>query len=104
MSLESLAIMNGHRKQAVEYSPSSEEFTIVGGGTFRGIFDRSAIDENKDKGNIKQKNLHARITVDSLPSGLTERTSKIKREGSSTELTFLFADLDDEGQVLLWLF
>ena len=32
MSQTTLDIMNGHKKQAVEYSPASEEFTIEGGG------------------------------------------------------------------------
>ena len=105
MSLETLAIMNNHRKEATENSPASEEFTIVGGDTFRGIFDRSAIDESEDKGHVLEKNIHARIMVDSKPTGLIERTSKITREGQSTpEYTFQFYDVDDEGQGLVWLY
>ena len=104
MSLTTLAIMNGHRKEAVENSPSSETFTIVGVGTFKGIFDESAIDESEDKGHVLEKNVHARITVDSIPSGLVERTSKVTREGDTKEYTFSFYDVDAEGQGLVWLF
>jgi hypothetical protein len=97
--------MNGHRKEAVENSPASEEFTIVGVGSFRGSWDRSAVDESEDKGRVKEKNIHARIMVNSVPSGLTERTSKITREGETTpEYIFSFYDVDDEGQGLIWLY
>lgn len=105
MSAETLAIMNGHRKQAVEYSPASEEFTIAGVGTFRGIFDKSAIDESEDGGHVEQKNIHTRIMVDSVPSGLVERVSKITREGEVLpEYTFSFYDVDEEGQGNVWMY
>jgi hypothetical protein len=107
MSLETLNIMNGHRKEATENSPASETFSIVGGvapdDTFKGIWDRSPFVENKDAGNVLQKNMHSRIMVNSRPVGLTPKTTKITREGSLIEYTFQRYLIDDEGQGLLWL-
>ena len=81
---------------------------MSGGGTFKGIFDNFHF-ENKDKddGNIIQKNLKPGIMVAVVPSGITERLSKIRREGWETgdrEYTFRMAGLDDEGIPILWLF
>lgn len=104
MSLTTLEIMNGHRKAAVENSPASEEFTIVEGGNFKGIFDESHIENNKDSGNVTQKKIKPRIMVDSLPEELVnqERISKIQRENGE-EYTYQFFGKDKEGIAIIWL-
>jgi hypothetical protein len=105
MSQSTLDIMNGHRKEAVENSPSSETFSIVGGElTFKGIFDRSPEADNKDKGNIQQKQLKPRIMVNSKPIGLTEHLTMITRENGIQTFKFSFYEIDDEGQGLVWLY
>jgi len=104
MSLDTLSILEYHREQAVENSPSSETFTIVGSGsTFKGIFDKSAVNESEDSGHVTEKNIHARIMVAKRPSGLTERSTKIVRENGIDTYTFSFYDIDEMGQGLLWM-
>ena len=102
MSLESIQAMREQRKSQVEDNPSAETFQIVGGETFKGTFDNSREEENKDKGNITQKKRNPAVMVDSMPSGLIERTSKIQRE-DGTEYTFWRVGKDDEGIPILWL-
>jgi hypothetical protein len=107
MSVETIDIMNEHRKNQIELSPSSEEFQIVGGSTFRGIFDRAHVENNKDGGNILQKNLTPVIMVPVKPAGLSENVSKIRRENyqvGDKEFTFKFIGLDEEGIPLIWLY
>ncbi len=104
MSEATLDIMRDHRTNQIELSPSSETFQIVGGSTFKGIFERSHLENNKDSGNVMQKKLTSRILVSTIPAGLTERVTKITREDPGKEFTFNFAGLDDEGIPILWLF
>lgn len=107
MSIEALDLMRDQRKLQIEQSPFSEEFQIVGGGSFRGIFDKSHEETNKDGGNIRQKNLSPAIMISDIPSGLIERASKIQREGWTTGdkiYTFRAYGKDEEGIPILWLF
>jgi hypothetical protein len=107
MSQTTLDITRRHRKAQTENSPFSEEFQIVGGGTFKGIFDRSHIEDEKDRGNVTQKQTNPMIQVAERPDGLTERTSKIRREGWTSgdkEYTFFFYGIDDEGVPVVWLY
>ena len=103
MSQETIDIMNKDRDNQFELSPSSEKFQIIGGSTFWGVFDRANFSENKDSGNVKQKFLRPVIQVSVVPSGMTERTTQIKRENGATYKLFRVAT-DDEGIPLLWLF
>ena len=103
MSLETLDIYRDHREEQLENGPFSETFQIVGGSTFKGVFDRSHMEENKDSGNVRQKKLYPRILVSEVPSGLTPNVTKIQRE-EGTEFTFKFSAIDDEGIEYLWLF
>jgi hypothetical protein len=103
MSKATLDILNQDRENQIRLCPASEEFTIVGGGTFWGIFDRAHWEENKDSGNVMQKKLRPTISVSTVPSGIVEKTTKIQRE-DGTEFTLLFVGVDDEGVPLLWLY
>lgn len=103
MSQDTIDILNTHRDDQLELSPSSEEFQIVGGGSFFGIFDKAHWEENKDGGNVTQKRLRPVIMVSVVPSGLTERSTKIERENGDT-YTLFFIGKDDEGVPLLWLY
>ena len=103
MSLTAIEIMRQHRKDQVEKNPSSESFSILGGGSFLGTFDITHEEENKDKGNSLMKKTRPFIIVDKRPDGLTERISKITREGDSKEYLFFFEGQDSEGLTVLWL-
>lgn len=103
MSQDTIDLYREQRKKQVEDGPFSETFQIVGGDTFKGVFDKSHIEENKDAGNVLQKKLYPRILCNIEPSGLDPRVTKIQRE-DSTEFTYNFTGLDKEGIVLLWLF
>jgi len=106
MSINTVDIMRQHRKSQIEISPSSETFQIVGGSTFKGIFDRAHFQDSKDSGNVTQKKLNPLIMVSEKPAGLTERSTKIRRDGWVTgdhEYTFFKIGLDDEGIPILWL-
>jgi len=107
MSVETIDIMNEHRKNQIEQSPSSETFQIVGGSTFKGIFDRSHFEENKDSGNVTQKKPFPIIMVNIRPADLTEKSSKIRRENfqiGDKEYIFNYIGTDDEGIPILWLY
>lgn len=107
MSITAIEIKRAHRLRQIEEGPDSEEFSIVGGGTFRGIFDRSYIYDNKDSGNVKQKTNNPLIMVSGRPDGLTEQVSVIRREEWATggkEYRFLSYAIDDEGVPVLWLY
>lgn len=106
MSTAAIEIKQRHRAYQLEQSPDSEEFSIVGGGTFKGIFDRSHLEDNKDHGNVLNKKLNPLIMVAVVPDGLIERTTLIRREGWETgdkEFTFFFSGKDEEGIPVLWL-
>lgn len=103
MSLETIDILRTHRDNQLKLSPSSEEFNIVDGLTFFGIFDRAHFEDNKDKGNVLQKKLTPVIQVSTIPSGMTERETRIERENGDT-FTLFFVGKNDEGIPLLWLF
>lgn len=103
MSKTTIDIMNQHRSDQLELSPSSEEFQIVGGGTFFGIFDESHIeDKSNTKINTTQKKISPRIMVSTRPSGLDEMTTVIQR-ADLTEFTFKFYGIDTEGIPIIWL-
>lgn len=107
MSITAIEIKRAQRARQIEYGPDSEEFTVVGGGTFRGIFDRSYIYDNKDSGNVQQKKNNPLIMVATIPEELIERTSKIRREEwqiGDKEFTFNGYAIDDEGVPILWLY
>ncbi len=97
-------IMRDQRKAQVELSPSSEDFQIVGGVIFRGIFDRSHEEDNKDDGNIQQKKLVPRIMVSVVPSGIVPRITKVIRSVDNTTYTVRFVSIDDEGIPVIWLY
>ena len=104
MSAEALTIMNQHRQDCTENGYSSESFLIDGVDGFRGTFDKSHIEEKDDKGNVAQKNIHPRIMVNSMPSGLQGNVTKIVRVSTSTEYIFNFYGVDSEGIGLVWLY
>lgn len=103
MSLETIDLMREQRTAQIEESPASETFQIVGGSTFKGVFDRANFSDSKDKGNVKNQFLRPCIMVSVVPSGIEERTTKIQREEGS-EYTLFFIGKDDEGIPLLWLY
>jgi len=106
MSFDTVNIMRDHRKNQIETSPFSETFQIVGGSTFKGIFDKAHFQDNKDSGNVTQKKLNPLIMVSEKPVGLTERSTKIRREGwtiGDYEYTFFKIGTDEEGIPILWL-
>ena len=103
MSQETIDLLREDRKNHVELNPSSETFQVIGGSSFLGVFDRNVIKANKDQGNVKQQRLRAVIMVASIPSGLVQGQSIIKRENGE-EYTFFKPILDDEGIGLLWLY
>lgn len=104
MSQETIDILRQHRADQIELSPSSETFQIVGGSTFKGIFDRAHKEDNKDSGNVLQKKLTPLIMVSTIPAGLTERSSQITRETVGETFTFSYVGKDEEGIPILWLF
>ncbi len=107
MSADTLDIMRQHRADQIETGSFSEEFLIVGGGSFFGIFDKSHVENNKDNGNITQKKLNPMIMVPIIPSGLRPMETQIKRVGwlpGDKIYTFQFAGNDSEGVPVLWLF
>jgi hypothetical protein len=95
--------MNQHKSDQLELSPSSEEFNIVDGGTFFGVFDESHI-ENKsnNQSNTTQKKLSPRIMVATRPDGIEEQTTIIER-ANGTPYTFKFFGIDEEGIPMIWL-
>ncbi len=103
MSQATLDIMNQHKSNQLELSPASEEFHIVGGGSFFGIFDESHI-ENKanTQSNVTQKKLSPRIMVTSRPIGIDEQESIIQR-ANGAKYTFKFFGIDEEGIAIIWL-
>lgn len=103
MSQATIDIMNQHRKDQIEKSPSSEEFTINTGGLFFGIFDKSHIEGKRNDGNNKMKSTRGSIQVDTRPAGLEERVSIITRENGADSFTFFSFEIDDEGIPLIWL-
>ena len=103
MSKTAIDLMRVDRKNAVEESAASETFQIVGGGTFKGVFDRTWDDGNKDKGGAVKKTLRPFIMVNERPAGLTERTSLIQREDETETLRFFAEGKDTEGIPILWL-
>lgn len=104
MSQATLDILDTHRAAQIETSPSSEEFQIVGGDSFQGIFDEAHQEDKNDDGNVLQKKLTPMIMVSTIPSGIVERQTKIIRETAGYEYTFNFAGKDDRGVPILWLF
>jgi hypothetical protein len=105
MSQEALSVYRQQRAYQVSQGPMSEEFTIVGGTTFRGVFDRSMVYLNKDSGEVEQQVLKARIIVPEIPASLLgqEQTARVTREGDTTNyLVYSFA-YDDEGIPVIWL-
>jgi len=103
MSKATIDIMNQHREDQIKFNPSSELFQIIGGGSFYGIFDKSHQELQKDSGNNQIKTLRGSILVSEVPFGLIGRETKIVRE-DSTEYTFFYEGLDDNGVPILWLF
>lgn len=106
MSQEALSIHRRQRAYQIEHGSFSEEFNIVGGGTFRGEFDRSYIYKNRDSANIEQQTLNARIIVPEIPVELIgkESIAKIIREsGDTTEYIVSTFGEDDEGVPVIWL-
>ena len=103
MSLAAIDIMNEHKKNQIEKSPSSEEFSINTGGSFFGIFDKSHIEGKKNEGNSKMKSTRGSIQVYTRPAGLEERVSIITRENGTDSFKFFFFEIDDEGIPLIWL-
>jgi len=104
MSQEALDIYRTQKAYIVEHGPSSEEFTIIGGGVFRGTFDKSYMYANKDEGNVEQQTLNARILVPSIPAELVgkEQVSRVTRVGDLTEyMVWSFAE-DEEGIPVIW--
>jgi len=106
MSQEALDIYRTHRAAQVGTGVFSEEFRIITGQTytaFRGVFDKSHMEDNKDGGNVMQKKLYPRIIVSEVPAGLVPRTSEIVRAYDGASYIFQFSGLDDEGIPVLWL-
>ena len=104
MSQKTIDILRQHRTNQIELSPSSETFQIVGGSTFKGIFDRAHKEDDKDSGNVTQKKLTPMIMVSTIPAGLTPRTSEITRETVDKTFKLNFIGKDEEGIPILWLF
>ena len=103
MSLETIDMLNEDRKNQVEESPSSEEFSVVDSiETFKGIFDRALFQSKTDEGNVRGNYMRPLIMVSTIPSFLVEEDSVIVRENGES-YTFKYADKDEEGVPVLWL-
>lgn len=104
MSVEALDLYRQQRDYQVEDGQFSEEFQIVGGDTFRGVWDLAHMQDNKDRGNVMQKKLNPRIMISTIPAGLEERTTQITRVSTLETFTYFFVDKTDEGIPILWLY
>ena len=104
MSQETVDALREQRKAQIEESPFSETFQIVGGSTFKGIFNRANRQGRKDPGNVKPMILNPSIMVDSRPEGIIEHETIIEREDGVSKYTFSSYDTDEEGIPILWLF
>lgn len=101
MSSTTVDIMNSHRASQIQLSPSSEEFQIVGGSTFYGIFDNSHIEDKNDSGNVQQKKRSLRIMVDTITSEMVSGASVLLPD--ATTKTISFNGKDENGVPILWL-
>ena len=107
MSQEALEIQRRHRSRQVEYGTNSEEFSIVSGGTFRGVFDEAHLEDKRDTGNVLQKKLPPLIMVATVPTSVIVHSSVIRREewqAGDKEYKVQYIGKDAEGIPILWLF
>ena len=101
MSTDAVDIMNIHRANQIKLSPSSEEFQIVGGSVFYGIFDNSHIQDKNDSGNVKQKKRFARIIVDTITAEMVQGVEVLFPDSSTKAIAF--HGRDENGVPILWL-
>lgn len=102
MSQETIDALNVQKKAQIEESPFSETFQIVGGGSFKGIFDDAYDTGMSDGGNVTQRSTCPAIMVYEEPAGLV-KGSEILRE-DLTSFKWRRTGLDTEGIPVLWLY
>ena len=97
-------IYNAHRAEQVSNGPFSESFIVDPAGSaleYRGVFDESFIADNKDQGNVRQKQLKARFTVAEIPPGIVFKQTKLSYD--SRNWIIQSSGKDQNGMPVLWL-
>ena len=103
MSTAALDAYELQKKNILEQGNFSEQFQIIGGNSFYGIFDQSHREDNEDQGHVAQKKLEMRILCNTVPVGLVERTSRIERLRTHDVYVFNLALPEKEGVTVLCL-
>ena len=102
MSQETLDILNQQKRDMIELSPNSEEFTVSGGSSFFGIFDGSYEINKLDSGNVPARSI-GRVIIVAEDPGIV-KDAEITREDGVTVYRFKRIGKDDEGMPVLWLY
>lgn len=103
MSESSLEIYRTHRLEQTENGTFSEEFEIVGGLKFWGIFDNAHSEGMTDSGKVIQRPNQKRILVNKIPETLVLKVSQIVRIVNGQIYLYAKKGYDDEGVPVLWL-
>jgi len=103
MSEETLDIYRTQRLEQTESGTFSEEFEIIGGVKFFGIFDSAHSEGYNDAGHVVQRPVQKRIMVNETPASLIPKTSTILRIGTGKVFSYVKDGHDDEGVPVLWL-